>query len=669
MAEFEAVRDSIDLREYCDAHGMERRGRDNYVCPACGSGNGKNHTAAFGIYNGNRWKCHACDRGGDVFDLEGILRGTEDKLEQLRGVCEWAGITDSDSAPTMAAPPKRYQPPADYTAGRASEAAYIQAMRANVRHPEAVKYIEGRGFTVDEAEYFGMGYDPNRHRLVIPWMGSDYYHIDRDIYQAEGNGKYLKPERDKVGAQPLYNPGALESSAFFVVEGVLDALAVTVCGFDAIAIGGTGARAAAEAMAAHGTRGVAIVMLDNDKAGRETTAKLLELLRGKGIAATTATTKTKDAGEWLKADRDGLGAFLEEQHEAAEAALRPETGQDGEIPVITENYRHRDAVADLDAFIEAIQGNRFEPLATGMQSFDKLLGGGIMRQSLVVLSAAPGAGKTALASQVFEQFAANGNPVLFLNLEMSREYLLARSLSRMLHRTGYQMTATDVLRGYRWSEDQRAHVLEAAAGYRQRIAPNLEYNPHGDTTDIRSIENTLNIAAARYINEGKPAPVVVLDYLHLLSADRMDAQETVKAGIAMLKNYAIRYNTFALAISATNRDSNKSGTITQNSSRDSSAIEYTADTLLSLNYAALEDGDTKPNSEHKYRADSPADMELLMSKNPREMVVRVLKNRMGAAGGKLYMQFDAAHSVFTPLDRDAERYQPEAWGGQGVTRL
>lgn len=353
----------------------------------------------------------------------------------------------------------------------------------------------------------------------------------------------------------------------------------------------------------------------------------------------------------------------------AGAAYSPEGEQGGQVPVITEKYRHRDATADLDAFLEAIQGKRFEPLATGMQSFDKLLGGGIMRQSLVVLSAAPGSGKTALASQIFEQFAANGNPVLFLNLEMSREYLLARSLSRMLHRTGYQMTATDVLRGYKWSDQQRAHVLDAAEDYRQRIAPNLEYNPHGDTTDIRSIENTLNTAATRYINEGKPAPVCILDYLHLLSADRMDAQEIVKAGIAMLKNYAIRYNTFALAISATNRDSNKSGTVTQNSARDSSAIEYTADTLLSLNYAALEDGETKPNSENRYRADSPADMELLMNKDPREMVVRVLKNRMGAAGGKLYLQFDAAHSVFTPLEKDTERYQPEVWGRQGVTRL
>lgn len=319
----------------------------------------------------------------------------------------------------------------------------------------------------------------------------------------------------------------------------------------------------------------------------------------------------------------------------------------------------RDSVQLFDEFMRRVQTEEYRPLETGMQTFDRLLGGGITRQSLVVLSAAPGAGKTALASQIFEQFAANGNPVLFLNLEMSREYLLARSLSRSLYRMGYKMTATDVLRGYKWSENQRAHVLEAVANYRQRIAPYLAYNPHGNTSNIRDIKGTLDTIATRHINEGKPPPVVVLDYLHLLSADRMDAQEIVKAGIAMLKDYAIRYNTFVLAIAANNRESNRSGNISQSSARDSSAIEYTADIQLSLNYAALEDGDTKPNSEHKYRADSPQDMDLLMMRNPREMVVRVLKNRMNKPGGKLYMNFDAAHSLFVPVEKNPERYQPE----------
>ena len=32
------------------------------------------------------------------------------------------------------------------------------------------------------------------------------------------------------------------------------------------------------------------------------------------------------------------------------------------------------------------------------------------------------------------------------------------------------------------------------------------------------------------------------------------------------------------------------------------------------------------------------------------MVCQVLKNRMSEPGGKLYLNFDAAHSTFTPVD-------------------
>lgn len=321
--------------------------------------------------------------------------------------------------------------------------------------------------------------------------------------------------------------------------------------------------------------------------------------------------------------------------------------------VVSDVEQERPQVSMMDSFIMQIQTDKYRPMQTGMQSFDKLLGGGIMRQSLVVLSAAPGAGKTALASQMFEQFAANGNPVLFLNLEMSAEYLLARSLSRRLYLKGYHMTATDVLQGYRWSDDQRAHVLDAAEEYKREIAPYLTYNPHGDTSDITRIRTTLERCAAEAKSNGMPAPVVVLDYLHLLTASRLDAQEVVKAGIAMLKEYAIKHDTFVLAIAANNRESNKSGTISQSSARDSSAIEYTADIQLSLNYKALEDGEAKPGTVDKYRADNPQDMDVLLQQSPREMVVRVLKNRMAQAGGKLYMNFDTSHSLFTPVDRSA----------------
>ena len=85
MLKFDEVKASVDLRDYCEAC-LESRGRGFYVCPKCGSGNGKNHTAAFKV-TGDRWHCFACGASGDVFDLAGILMplqmSQENPLEAL----------------------------------------------------------------------------------------------------------------------------------------------------------------------------------------------------------------------------------------------------------------------------------------------------------------------------------------------------------------------------------------------------------------------------------------------------------------------------------------------------------------------------------------------------------------------------------------------------------
>ena len=117
----------------------------------------------------------------------------------------------------------------------------------------------------------------------------------------------------------------------------------------------------------------------------------------------------------------------------------------------------------FDEFMGKVQTEAYKPLQTGMPAFDRLLGGGIVRQALVILTAAPGTGKTALASQVFEEMAKQGADVIFLNLEMSREQLLARSVSRICHRQGHKgISAADVLKGYAWDDTRRAYIQEAA---------------------------------------------------------------------------------------------------------------------------------------------------------------------------------------------------------------
>lgn len=361
------------------------------------------------------------------------------------------------------------------------------------------------------------------------------------------------------------------------------------------------------------------------------------------------------------------------------------TPTDEQKPVETAgNAVVRDSVELFDSFMGKIQTEAYKPMRTGMSAFDNLLGGGIMKQSLVILSAAPGTGKTTLAQQIFETMATDGNDVVFLNLEMSREQLLARSVSRIVKRNGGTLTASGILQGYSWTDEQRRQVNQAATEYRTRIAPRMHYNPDGCTTDLQSITEALTREAETAIAAGRKPPVVVLDYLHLVTtAQREEQSEIVKKTVAALKDYAIKYDTFVFCISATNRTSNQRGQISLESGRDTSAIEYTADVALSLNYAALhdktklpmprkdDDGNVIPGSTEYQVADAnnPDHMEYLQRQPIRQMLVQVLKNRMNEPGGKLYLAFDAAHSQFTPVIKEPKQapMQTTFTGGNGWT--
>lgn len=304
----------------------------------------------------------------------------------------------------------------------------------------------------------------------------------------------------------------------------------------------------------------------------------------------------------------------------------------------------------FDDFLHVIKTDTYRPYQTGIGALDRLLGGGIVKQSLVVLTAAPGTGKTALASQIAESIARSGQDVVYLNLEMSREYMLARSLSRITPQYGYPMTASEIMRGYKWSADQAATVEQAAKSYRDAVAPHMNYNPDGCDNSLERLQNMLDGYLKNAKEQHRMAPPVVLDYLHLVtSVGRMDAQDVVKQVVATLKDYAIDGNTFVVAIAATNRASNMAGKQTQSSARDSSAIEYTADIQIGLNFTAFVNKWT--NADGKlYNPESPDDMDEILQQNPRKMVVQVLKNRMNQPGGKQYFDFYAAQSMFIATD-------------------
>lgn len=264
-----------------------------------------------------------------------------------------------------------------------------------------------------------------------------------------------------------------------------------------------------------------------------------------------------------------------------------------------------------------------------------------MRQQIIMLGAAPGAGKTALAQWIFEGMAAQGvTSCIYLNLEMSREQILARSLSRIAKRHGMNINAVQILKGYQWTDAQRAVIMAAAEEYKERVAPGMIYNPPEITADLDTIFTYIEQEAQRVEKAGKPAPCVVLDYLQLLTGQpREDAAAIIKRAVMLFKGYAVRHNTLVFMIIAHNRNANASGAVSMEAARDTSAIEYSADLQLALTF-------TKCLKRDGQKAKSPDE---LTPEEKHYITLRVVKGRFGGSGTDVDLYFNGETMTYTQL--------------------
>src|SRR4026209_955329 len=118
--------------------------------------------------------------------------------------------------------------------------------------------------------------------------------------------------------------------------------------------------------------------------------------------------------KWLGrcADCGAWNAFVEERPQPQDAASAPNRYA-GAAP----------ASARLYAEVETAQGVR---LSTGIDEFDRVLGGGVVPGSLVLLGGEPGIGKSTLLLQAAAHFAAIVGPVLYASGEESEHQIKSR---------------------------------------------------------------------------------------------------------------------------------------------------------------------------------------------------------------------------------------------------
>ena len=250
-----------------------------YHCPLCGSGThrGRNSDGAFSVYeNGTRWHCFACGESGDLFDLIGLVEHLDSFPQKVARAAELFGIpADAPAAKSSAAPaavsaPAKPEPHRDYHA-------YIAQCIADAGKTDY--WTKVRGFSPETVSRFGLGYDPQKNIVVIPYDSSHSYYLTRSIV-----GKsFRKPRTAEAGEEPIYHREALwqQDQPCFVCESPIDAISVMAAGeFQAVAVGGTGSRKLLAAIDEKPPRCPLILCFDADDAGRKAAADLgAELLK------------------------------------------------------------------------------------------------------------------------------------------------------------------------------------------------------------------------------------------------------------------------------------------------------------------------------------------------------------------------------------------------------
>lgn len=242
-------------------------------------------------------------------------------------------------------------------------------------------------------------------------------------------------------------------------------------------------------------------------------------------------------------------------------ALTAEAGQSKE-PTTTQEL----STEFLDELISKEAGEILAAIPTRWETFNTWTRGGIVRDSLYVIAAKPGEGKSTFAVNLANDVINAGKRCLFFSLEMSRTEVF----SRMVSDRGELRNDIFV--------NPRLH--KPTSGERQTIQETLQFFSAGNLFSVRqedlSIEEIILIATseARTHDLG----LVVIDYLQKVpwKGERQQSREQeVAKQSAALRNFSKRTKIPVLALSQLNEDG---------ATRESKSLEQDGTHIFKLHF-------------------------------------------------------------------------------------
>lgn len=298
-------------------------------------------------------------------------------------------------------------------------------------------------------------------------------------------------------------------------------------------------------------------------------------------------------------------------------------------------------------------------IPTGFKELDKALDGGLYA-GLYFIGAISSLGKTTFLLQLADQVAETGQPVMIFSLEMSRDEIMAKTLSRLTHiiaksegkekyhitdgrgydvyngRTTRQITDTRRYNGYTdaygvkhkpYTDYQKDLIDRAFDRYEQNFSSLYIHENDKKRISTEDIEETVK----QFIELTGEKPLVIVDYLQIINPDdsHADVRFNVDDAVTRLKVLSAQNDIPVIAISSFNRENYSAG-VSMLSFKESGGIEYSSDVLIGLQFARQRHVDEMNANKKRGEAVSILDHNAEKSKEPREIELKILKNRNGA---------------------------------------
>lgn len=634
--------------------------------------------------SGLHCKCFSCGAYYDTFDLIGIEYGIKDKAEIFKKAYDLFDLnvdnghktttkeyqnqpknernTQSSIHNTVNTMTQQEDKETDYTDfflqanKNLSLTSYHRGLSMETLNRFNVGYVENWKYPLEDYLKGGNGltrngkprtresweYLPISPRLIIPTSKHSYLARDTRAELTKEQDDFKKP---KIGKVRLFNSRALWESKqpIFIVEGEIDAMSFYEVGAEAVGLGGLNTRLLLTELEKQKPAAPLIIDLDNESDPEKrakvenATNQLIEGLKRLDISCyrINVTQPYKDANEALNADRGAFAAAVEkaiDQVEDAElAALEAERGQ----------LQREAVVYSLQSFIKDIEDSkRVTYIPTGFSNLDSLIDGGLYA-GFYIVGAISSLGKTTFCLQIADNIAQAGHDVLIFSLEMARNELIAKSVSRITlikdqeknNSTAHAKTTRGILTGTRYakySKTEKDLIQESISAYSEYAGHIYITEGMGDMgiDDIRS-------RVQRHVKLTGKAPVVLIDYIQIIApADvrATDKQNTDKA-VLELKRLSRDYSIPVIGISSFNRD-NYTEPVNLASFKESGAIEYSSDVLIGLQYEGMDyqEGEAKTSREKRIRNLLKQAEEDGKNGQPQNIQVKVLKNRNGRKG-------------------------------------